>query len=51
MQVCQRRVVGEVDMGRAGERKEVVHQSRCGHNGGGPLLFRIVPSSEEQMVA
>jgi len=38
-------------MGRTGERKEVVRPSRCGRDRGGPLLFRIVPSSEEQMAA
>ena len=38
-------------MGRTGERKEVVRPSRRGRDVGGPLLFRIVPLSEEQTAA
>ena len=39
------------DVGRTGERKEVVRLSRRGHDRGGPLLFRVMPSSEERTAA
>ena len=34
-----------------GEREEVVRPSGRGHDAGGPLLFRVAPSSEEWMAA